>query len=132
MSHLKTALIDRRTAAQDVHRQVSSTITKEQALIEAELKAVTENAHKVAQIIKAETASQTEAVKMHLHAAVAKLDAAGANVETSIATGRDHIHNDHSALQGGAHATAPSVSHADAIVCGFTAAQSPLAPRATA
>ena len=132
MSHLETALIDRRTAAQDMHRQVSSTIIKEQALTEAELKVVTENAHKLTQNIKAEAASQTEAVKMHLHATVAKLDAAGANVKASIATGRDHIHKDHSALQDGAHATAPSFSHADAIVCGFTAAQSPLAPQATA
>ena len=118
-----------RVAAQDLHRKVTANIAKAQAGTEAELKIVADDTQKLAQSIKAEAVSHTEAVKAHLHTAVVTLDAAAANVKANAATGMDRIRQANAALQESAHDAAQSVSHAVAILRGTTSIQKPVAPK---
>lgn len=132
MAHHETSLDRARSAAQDLHRKVTANIAKAQAGTQAELKIVTDDAHKLTQLIKSEAASQTELVKAHLHTAVAKLEAAGEHVQASSATGVDRLHAANVALLEGAHAAAQSVSHAVAILRGTTSIQKPATPKVIA
>ena len=132
MAHHETSLDRVRVAAQDLHRKVTANIAKAQAGTEAELRIVADDAHTLAQSIKAEAVSHTDAVKGHLHAAVVTLDAAGADVKASAATGMDRIHQANAALQQGAHDAAQSVSHAVAVLRGTTSIQKPATPRVIA
>lgn len=132
MAQHETTLDGARIAAQELHRKVMANIAKAQAGTEAELKIVSDDAHKLAQSISSEAASQTEAVKTHLNAAVAKLEAAGAHLRASADTGKEHIKQANAALLDGAHAAAQSVSHAVAILRGTTAIQKPATPKVIA
>jgi hypothetical protein len=131
MSDTRTSLDIVRKAAQDLHRKASANIANLQSSTAADLKAVQDEAHKLAASLKTAAGTQSDAIKAKLHEAVASLEAAEVKVKASANAGKDHIKQANTALIEGAHTAAARISSAVADLRGKNPMAKPAAKAET-